>query len=214
MVYNRRYPVDSGRQICHIQVGNSSANISAWLHFCQLHFSYISAWGLLAPCFIAAMRLPQFDFCLLEHGPRPKSRFSIKNTQAASRAYYTALSCCIFLELNSRTIGYKTHTLTARTSLHLIKFGTNILCISDGKLKVVFSFTILINSFKNRWNRVMEKVVEHYLYGISTKTVKELTHKTFRRSVLYRELMFSDFFTITILIFQRESQTSHKFALL
>ena len=51
-----------------------------------------------------------------------------------------ALSYFLFLECNSSTLDYKTHTLTAPTWLHLMKAGTVILCI------------------KSRWMSEMEKL--------------------------------------------------------
>ena len=41
---------------------------------------------------------------------------------------------------------------------------------------------------------VMEKGLEPYLIGVSTKTVIDLKHETFNKIVLYQILMFSDFF--------------------
>ena len=71
--------------------------------------------------------------------------------------------------MNSRPIDYNTHPITTRTLLHRIQAGTNILCMTDVKFKVLLVFTHLNNLFKIRWNTVMENAVELFFVRYSNQ---------------------------------------------
>ena len=142
---DRRYQVDQGRHICR----HSGRQLirKTYLYDCisadSISASFLTA-GFHAPCFIAAIRLLQTLRSRLEH------TVLLSSDPVSYLKFSISLFYCLFLELNSRIIDYKTHTFTTSTPLHLIQAGTNILCITDVKFKIVLVFTHLNNLTKIR----------------------------------------------------------------